>query len=85
MSMRLWNVYIVECRDGTLYTGITNDLERRMAEHNRGAGCRYTSGRRPVKLCYCESFCDRSSAMRREAAIKGLSKREKLILIDAAV
>lgn len=80
-----WHVYIVRCRDGTLYTGITNDLERRMAEHNRGAGCRYTRGRRPVRLSYRESFRDRSSAMRREARIKGLSRREKLVLIGAAM
>lgn len=80
-----WRVYIVRCRDGTLYTGVTNDLERRIAEHNRGAGCRYTRGRRPVRLRYRESLRDRSSALKREAGIKGLSRREKLVLIGAAV
>ncbi len=85
MAINGWYVYIVRCRDGTLYTGVTNDLARRIAEHNRGTGCRYTRGRRPVRLSYRESFRDRSSALKREAGIKGLSRREKLILIGAAV
>ncbi|MEJ2744994.1 MAG: GIY-YIG nuclease family protein [bacterium] len=85
MTINDWYVYIVKCRDGTFYTGVTNDLDRRIAEHNGGRGCRYTSGRRPVKLRYSESFRDRSSALKREARIKGLSRREKLILIGAAL
>lgn len=85
MMKKSWHVYVVRCRDGTLYTGVTNDLERRIAEHNGGRGCRYTRGRRPVRLRYCEAFLDRSSALKREARIKGLSRWEKLVLIDAAV
>jgi len=79
--MRSWHVYVVKCRDGTLYTGATNDLERRLNDHNRGKGCRYTGGRWPVKLLHCESFRSKSSALRREALIKGLSRVEKMLLI----
>jgi len=80
--MRSWHVYVVKCRDGTLYTGTTNDLERRINDHNRGKGCRYTGGRWPVKLLHCESFRSKSSALRREAWIKGLSRVEKMLLIE---
>ncbi|MDP8249213.1 MAG: GIY-YIG nuclease family protein [Candidatus Tritonobacter lacicola] len=78
---KIWFVYIVKCRDGTLYTGITNNLEQRISEHNRGRGCRYTRGRRPVSLMYVEEFPDRSSALKRESSLKGLSRRKKLLLI----
>lgn len=75
-------VYIVECADGTLYTGITTDLARRVVEHNTSpVGARYTSARRPVVLVYSRKFKDRSSASVEEARIKKLSKTKKLELI----
>lgn len=74
-------VYILECADGTLYTGWTTDLERRLKAHNAGQGARYTRGRRPVKLAYCEEVMDRSTALRREAAIRRLRRSHKLKLI----
>ncbi len=74
--------YIVECADGTLYCGWTNDLEKRMAAHNAGQGAKYTRSRRPVTLKYYEEFEDRSEALRRECALKRLSHAEKQALID---
>lgn len=77
-----WFVYMVECGDRSLYTGITKDLERRVNEHNSGnLGASYTRARRPVKLVYSESQPDRSSASRREAAIKKLSRKQKQALL----
>ncbi|MDP2624861.1 MAG: tRNA dihydrouridine synthase DusB [Candidatus Peregrinibacteria bacterium] len=74
----MWHVYIVECADKTLYTGITTDLERRMEEHNSSLqGAKYTSGRRPVKLIYSCEMEDRSSASKEEYRIKNLSREEK--------
>jgi len=70
--------YIVECADGTFYTGWTTDLEKRVATHNAGRGSRYTRLRRPVKLVYFENLPDRSKAMRREVKIKRLSRPAKL-------
>lgn len=81
-----WTVYILYCDDGSLYTGVTTDLERRLAEHrDRGArrGARYFRGRSPVRVVYREDRHSRSSACRREAAIKKLSRAEKLALIAA--
>ncbi len=75
-------VYIVRCSDGTLYTGWTNDLPRRLVAHNTGTGARYTRGRGPVTLAYCETFRLRRSAMRREAAIKRLPRAAKLALLQ---
>lgn len=75
--------YIVECADGTLYTGWTNNLEKRIREHNAGRGAKYTKSRRPVKLVYQECFAEKEEAMRREAAIKKLSRAEKEKLIAA--
>jgi putative endonuclease len=72
-----WTVYLARCRDGTLYTGITTDPERRLAEHNAGSGAAYTRTRLPVVLVYWETASDRSSALRREHAIKGLSRAAK--------
>ena len=72
--------YIVECADGTFYTGWTTNLERRVKEHNAGRGSRYTRLRRPVKLVYSERQPDRSAAMRREAKIKRMSRVAKLAL-----
>jgi len=76
-------VYIARCADGTLYTGIARDVERRIAEHNAGKGnaANYTRSRRPVVLVYQEPAADRSSASRREYRIKQLSRTEKLALI----
>ena len=72
-----WTVYLARCQDGTLYTGITTDPERRLAEHNSGSGAAYTRTRLPVSLVYCEVVSDRSSALRREHAIKRLSRNQK--------
>lgn len=74
-------VYIVECSDGTLYTGYTVDIDRRIKEHNSGEGAKYTRGRSPVKLLHKESFNSRSDAQKREYEIKQLprSKKEELI------
>jgi predicted GIY-YIG superfamily endonuclease len=76
-----WTLYIVRCRDGSLYTGITNDLERRLACHDAGTGARYTRGRGPVELVYREAYPDRSTAARREAAVKRLSTAQKRALV----
>lgn len=76
-----WFVYIVLCSDETLYTGITNNLERRMVQHATLRGAKYFRGRKPRKLAYVESGHDRSSASRREAAIKKLSREDKQRLI----
>jgi len=76
-----WQVYIVQCRDGSLYTGITTDLDKRIAAHNAGHGAKYTKARRPVCLVYCEPAADRRHANQREYAIKKLRKSAKLELI----
>lgn len=76
----IWSVYILRCADGTLYTGATNDIARRLLRHASGAGARYTRSRLPVKLAYEERCRGRSQALRREAAIKRLSRAEKLEL-----
>lgn len=74
-------VYIVKCADGTFYTGWTTHLEKRIEVHNQGKGARYTRCRRPVTLIYHEIYSDKSSALRREAAIKKLSRKQKEELI----
>ena len=74
-------VYIVECSDGTLYTGWTNNLEKRMHMHSTGLGAKYTRGRGPVKLRYYEEFQDKKDAMKREYEIKQLKRNEKELLI----
>ena len=81
----MWFVYIVRCADNSLYTGITTDLARRTREHNFGnKGAKYTFFKRPVVLVYSESARDRSSALKREAAMKKLSKsaKEQLLKLD---
>lgn len=78
-------VYIVECNDGTFYTGYTTDVDRRVAEHNEGTGAKYTCGRRPVELVHVESFDTQSGAMQREYAIKQLDRSAKERLIRAEV
>lgn len=76
--------YILKCRDGSLYTGWTNDLERRVREHNVGKGAKYTKSRRPVSLVYFEIFDTKEEAMSREYAIKHLKRKDKLKLLDSA-
>ena len=76
-----WTVYVLRCRDGSLYTGITNNLSRRLARHRGGTASAYTRARRPVRLVYQESQPDRSAALRREAAVRRLSRAEKLALV----
>ena len=75
-------VYIVRCADGTFYTGWTTDVARRVAQHNAGRGARYTRMRRPVVLVYREETPDRSTAMRREVAIKRLDRERKERLVE---
>lgn len=74
-------VYLLRCRDGSLYTGITNDLARRLTAHRAGKASAYTRSRRPLRLVYREPARDRSAALRREAAIKRLPRKAKLELI----
>ena len=76
-------VYIVECADGTFYTGWTTDVEKRLQAHNAGEGAKYTRSRRPVALRYCEECADKSTALKREAEIKRLNRAQKLALIAA--
>lgn len=76
-----WQVYIILCSDGSLYTGITTDAERRFAQHLAGTGAKYFRGRAPLRLVYQENGHDRSSASRREVEIKGLRAQEKRRLI----
>ena len=78
-----WHVYILECADSTLYTGVARDLTARVARHNAGQGARYTRGRGPVRLVYAEPATDRGAAQRREHAIKRLSAVAKRRLIAA--
>ena len=73
--------YMVECTDGSLYTGWTNHLEERMKSHNRGKGAKYTKSRLPVRLVYYETFSTKKEAMQREYAIKQLARKDKLELI----
>jgi len=80
--LQYW-VYMVRCADDTLYTGITDNLERRIKTHNSGKGAKYTRGRGPVVLVYQEACADKPEALRRELAIKQMSRREKLCLLEA--
>jgi len=81
--MAEWYVYLIECKDGKIYTGITNDLDRRIKQHNRGQGCRFTKFRIPVKLLYNEQCISKEIALSREAAIKGLTREKKLELVGS--
>jgi putative endonuclease len=81
-ASRAWYVYMVVCKDQTIYTGIAMDLRKRLAEHNNGAtGAKYTRSRRPVKLAYYEEQPSRSAATRRELQLKKMARAEKLQLI----
>ena len=79
----MWVVYIVECADRSLYTGMTNDLDQRMAAHRAGKGAKYTKHRGPLILRYTETLDSKGAALRREAAIKALDRAAKLTLIAA--
>ena len=76
-----WFVYMLRCGDGSLYTGYTDDVSRRLAVHQSGKGAKYTRSRLPVELVYREELPDKSSALRREAGIKKLTRQQKLELI----
>ncbi|MCB6415544.1 GIY-YIG nuclease family protein [Dorea acetigenes] len=77
--------YILKCKDGTLYTGWTNDLDKRVKAHNEGRGAKYTRSRTPVELVYYETFETKEEAQRREYAIKKMTRRQKEIIIAQAV
>lgn len=84
--MSAWHVYLIECLDGSIYTGITTDIERRYAQHAAGKGARYTRARPPVRLLASFAYQDRSSASRAEYAIKQLSPaRKKALCMSAAI
>ena len=80
----MWYVYLLRCADGTFYAGSTNDPARRLAAHNSGRGAKYTRSRRPCTLVYWEEAADKSAALRREAALKKLSRAQKAALIEKA-
>ncbi len=82
--MSQWFVYMLQCNDDSLYTGVTTDIERRVKEHNHDSklGANYTRARRPVKLVYSEQYDDRSQALKREVGIKRLKRTEKQALIN---
>jgi putative endonuclease len=84
MPLRAWRVYMLRCRDGSLYTGATNDLARRLAQHASGRGARYTRSRLPVRLVYEERARDHGAALRREAALKRLARAAKLALVGVS-
>jgi len=81
MSEAAWCVYVLRCADGSLYTGATNDLQRRLRQHNDGSGAAYTRSRLPVSLLWHEPAEDRPAALRRELQIKRLPRSAKLLLI----
>lgn len=76
----MYYIYILRCRGGTLYVGSTNDIKKRLEVHNAGKGAKYTRGRLPVKLRYSESFNTKSEALKREAILKRLPRKQKLLL-----
>ncbi|MDP2693689.1 MAG: GIY-YIG nuclease family protein [Gallionella sp.] len=80
-----WFCYLLCCADETLYCGITNDLEKRLASHNAGTASKYTRTRLPVELVYVEPCADRSAASKREMEIKSLKRTEKLVLIQSSL
>lgn len=77
-----WKLYMLRCGDGSLYTGITTDIDRRLEEHRAGKGAKYTRGRGPLELVYSEDCGDKSTALRRELEIKALPREEKLKLTE---
>lgn len=80
----IWYLYILRCGDGTLYTGITTDVEKRLEAHRAGKGAKYTRGRAPLELVYREVCADHSAALKREMAVKKLSREEKHRLIQSS-
>jgi len=80
--MPRWHVYLVRCRDGSLYAGITNGLAGRLEKHNSGKGAKYTRSRRPVELVWSEAKRNESYARKREAEIKKMSRTQKMSLVD---
>lgn len=80
---KVWYLYILQCRDGTLYTGITDDIDRRMTQHNAGKGAKYTRGRGPVTLRYREECQSHSHALKREIEIKKLTRAQKQALLES--
>jgi putative endonuclease len=82
-SCSSWWLYILRCKDGKLYTGITTDPARRLRQHNAGTASKFTRCRRPVEMVYCKSCCSQSAALKREAAIKSHTRSEKEKLIEA--
>ena len=81
----LWFVYMLRCKDNSIYTGITNNLDRRIRAHMSGSGSKYVRGKLPVELIYKEYFLNRSSASKREIQVKKLKKKEKELLIRSAI
>ena len=77
-----WYLYILRCGDGTLYTGITTDVQARFAQHQAGKGAKYTRGRGPLEVAYTEECEDHSAALKRELAVKALSREEKERMIQ---
>lgn len=77
-----WKLYMLRCGDGSLYTGITTDIDRRLEEHRTGKGAKYTRGRGPLELVYSEECGDKSTALKRELEIKALPREEKLKLTE---
>lgn len=80
----IWTVYIILCSDNTLYTGITNNLDKRLKQHNAEQGAKYLRGRKPLQLVYAEDGHNRSSASRREYSIKCFTRQEKINLINSS-
>ena len=78
----MWYLYILRCKDGSLYTGITTDVEKRLEAHQSGKGAKYTRGRGPLALVYKEEYGDHSEALKRELEVKALTRAEKLKLIE---
>ena len=82
MMESIWYLYILRCRDGSLYTGITTDVQKRLEAHKVGKGAKYTRGRGPLELVYREECGDHSHALKRELEIKTLTRQQKLLLIQ---
>jgi predicted GIY-YIG superfamily endonuclease len=82
-KVKPWHVYLVRCSDGSIYTGISDNVEARIQKHNTGRGAKYTAQRRPVSLLYSEKLADQGSAMRREAQIKKWKRAQKLALAQS--
>ena len=76
-----WYLYLLRCRDGSLYCGITTDVQKRLEQHRSGKGAKYTRGRAPLELVYTEECADHSTALKRELAVKALPREEKLKFI----